>query len=219
MYQRLSLGDVGVYRDTATNCEKLGHIHQRGPFDAGEAFRFTPSGMGRGTYCHGVLTLSGRGWCLTEWPISTRLVAVYLKRSQLSKCLASLQADDVLIVWKLDRLGRSLRDLIPLLDDLKARRVALRSLTESIDTTTPTGRAMWQMVGILAELERSLMQERTKAGRAAAVARGVKMGRKPLLSAQQGNLARKLIEQGEHPNTVASFLNVSRSTMYRALRT
>ena len=68
----------------------------------------------------------------------------------------------MLTVWKLDRLGRSLRDLIALLDDLKALGVAFRSLTEAIDTETPTGRAMWQMVGILAELERSLIQERTK---------------------------------------------------------
>src|SRR6266850_5359966 len=70
----------------------------------------------------------------------------HVKRLQLTKCLASLHAGDVLIVWKLDRLGRSLRDLIALLDDLKVREVASRSLTESIDTTTPTGRAMWQMV-------------------------------------------------------------------------
>ena len=97
----------------------------------------------------------------------------------MTTCLTTLEAGDVLIVWKLDRLGRSLRDLITLLDDLKAREVAFRSLTEAIDTTTPTGRAMWQMVGILAELERSLIQERTIAGRAAAQARGVKMGRKP----------------------------------------
>ena len=76
---------------------------------------------------------------------------------------------------------------------------------------------MWQMVGILAELERSLIQERTKAGRAAAVARGVPMGRKRLLSAQQADHARKLIEQGEGPDNVAQSLNVSRGTLYRAL--
>lgn len=111
-----------------------------------------------------------------------------------------------------------MRDLIGLLDDLKARGVAFHSLTESIDTTTATGRAMWQMVGILAELERSLIQERTKAGRAAAVARGVKMGRKPKLTPQQAAHARKLVEQGEHPDTVARSLNVSRRTVYRALR-
>ena len=123
----------------------------------------------------------------------------------------------MLTVWKLDRLGRSLRDLIALLDDLKAQGVAFQSLTEAIDTETPTGRAMWQMVGILAELERSLIQERTKAGRAAAVARGVRMGRKRLLSAQQVAHARKLIEQGEGPDNVAQSLNVSRRTLYRAL--
>ncbi len=139
------------------------------------------------------------------------------KRPELTKCLKTLKAGDVLTVWKLDRLGRSLRDLIALLDDLKPQSVAFRSLTEAIDTKTPTGRAMWQMVGILAELERSLIQERTKAGRAAAVARGVKMGRKRLLSAQQVAHARKLMEQGEGPDNVAKSLFVSRRTLYRAL--
>jgi len=142
----------------------------------------------------------------------------HVKRPQLTQCLASLQAGDMLVVWKLDRLGRSLRDLIALLDDLKARDIAFRSLTEAIDTTTPTGRAMWQMVGILAELERSLIQERTKAGRAAAQARGVKMGRKPLLSASQVAHARTLLEQGERLVHVAQLLSVSRRTLERAVR-
>ena len=91
----------------------------------------------------------------------------------------------MLIVWKLDRLGRSLRDLITLLDELKGQGIKFKSLTEAIDTETPTGRAMWQMVGVLAELEKSLIRERTKAGRAAAKRRGVKMGRKPKLSPPQ----------------------------------
>src|SRR2546428_2218540 len=141
----------------------------------------------------------------------------HVKRPELAKCLKALKAGDILVVWKLDRLGRSLHDLIGLLDNLKTRGVAFRSVTESIDTATPTGRAMWQMVGILAELERSLIQERTKAGRAAQ-ARGVKIGRKPLLSAQQIAHAHKLLEQGEHHNTVARSLSVSRRTLYRALR-
>ena len=76
---------------------------------------------------------------------------------------------------------------------------------------------MWQMVGILAEPERSLIQERTKAGRAAAVARGVRMGRKRLLSTQQATHARQLIKQGESPGHVAKSLKVSRRTLYRAL--
>jgi DNA invertase Pin-like site-specific DNA recombinase len=108
--------------------------------------------------------------------------------------------------------------LINFLDDLKSRGVAFQSVTEAIDTTTPTGRAMWQMVGILAELERSLIQKWTKAGRAAAVARGVKMGRKSKLTTQQATHAKKLIEQGEHNNTVAKSLNVSRRTLYRVLQ-
>jgi len=141
----------------------------------------------------------------------------HVKRPELTKCLKTLKAGDVLIVWKLDRFGRSLHDLIGLLDDLKTRGVAFRSLTDAIDTATPTGRAMWQMVEILAELERSLMQERTKAGRAAAQARGVKMGRKPLLSAPQVAHARKLLEQGESPGDIAQSLNVSRRTLYRVL--
>src|SRR5713101_4332622 len=94
-----------------------------------------------------------------------KATGAHAKRPALATCLKALKAGDVLIVWKLDRLGRSLHDLIGLLDALKGRGVAFRSLTESIDTATPTGRAMWQMVGILAELERSLIQERTKAGR------------------------------------------------------
>jgi DNA invertase Pin-like site-specific DNA recombinase len=90
-------------------------------------------------------------------------------------------------------------------------------LTEAIDTETPTGRAMWQMVGVLAELERSLIQERTKAGREAAKRRGVKLGRKLKLSPQQVAHARKLIEHGESPAHVAQLLKVARSTLYVAL--
>jgi DNA invertase Pin-like site-specific DNA recombinase len=139
------------------------------------------------------------------------------KRPQLEKCITSLTAGDMLVVWKLDRLGRSLSDLIKLLDDLKGQGVMFCSLTESIDTATATGRAMWQMVGVLAELERSLIKERTKAGRAAAMARGVKMGRKQLLSPQQAQHARNLLEQGNNPREVAALLKVSKSTLYRAL--
>jgi DNA invertase Pin-like site-specific DNA recombinase len=139
------------------------------------------------------------------------------KRPELDKCLRRLSAGDVLVVWKLDRLGRSLRDLITLLDDLKGQGVKFKSLTESIDTQTPTGRAMWQMVGVLAELERSVIQERTQAGREAAKRRGVKLGRKPKLSQQQIAHARKLVENGESPTQVAQLLKVARSTLYAAL--
>jgi len=143
--------------------------------------------------------------------------ATGVKRPALLRCLKALKTGDTLIVWKLDRLGRSLRDLIAMLDDLKAQGVKFRSLTEAIDTETPTGRAMWQMIGVLAELERSLISERTRAGAKAAKARGVKFGRKPKLTRQQIEHARKLIDQGEAVADVADSLKVGRATLYRAL--
>ena len=99
-----------------------------------------------------------------------------------------------------------------MLDDLRDRSVKFRSLTEATDTETPTGLAMWQMIGVLAELERSLISERTRAGVIAARRRGVKFGRKPKLTRQQIEHARKLLEGGEPPQTVADSYKVSRST-------
>lgn len=147
------------------------------------------------------------------------------RRPALLRCLKKLEHGDTLIVWKLDRLGRSLRDLITMLDDLKQRGVKFRSLTEAkfrslteaIDTETPTGRAMWQMIGVLAELERSLIGERTRAGVKAAQRRGVKFGRKPKLTPQQIAHAQKLIEDGQRREDVADLFKVSRVTLYRAL--
>src|ERR1035437_2361799 len=139
------------------------------------------------------------------------------KRPALLRCLKKLEHGDTLTVWKLDRLGRSLRDLITMPDDLKKRGVKFRSLTEAIDTETPTGRAMWQMIGVLAELERSLIIERTRAGVKDAKRRGTKFGRKPKLSAKQIAHARKLIDDGQRREDVAALLNVNRTTLYRAL--
>ena len=80
-------------------------------------------------------------------------------RPEFQKCLKKLGTGDSLIVWKLDRLGRSLRDLIIILDDFKERGIKFRSLTENIDTESPTGRAMWQMIGVLADYaERAVMR-------------------------------------------------------------
>jgi DNA invertase Pin-like site-specific DNA recombinase len=138
-------------------------------------------------------------------------------RPQLQKCLKKLERGDTLIVWKLDRLARSVRDLITILDDLKARGVAFRSLTEAIDTQTPTGRAMWQMIGVMVGFERSLIAERTYAGIKAAKKRGVKFGRKPKLKPYQIDQARKRIKNGEAPGDVADSFNIGRSTLYRAL--
>ena len=139
------------------------------------------------------------------------------KRPALLRCLKKLEPGDILIVWKLDRLGRSLRDLITMLDELKQHGVKFRSLTEHIDTDTPTGRAMWQMIALLVELERSLIIERTRAGIEAARARGMRSGPKPKLTAPQIEHARKLHEKGDSANAIAGILNVSRATVYRAL--
>lgn len=141
-----------------------------------------------------------------------------LKRPALKRCLSALKPGDTLIVWKLDRLGRSVRDLLNLLDDLHTRRIGFHSLTEAIDTDTTTGRAMLHMVAMLAELERGVMVERTQAGLKIARAKGVKFGRKFKLSPQQISHARQLIEHGEAVPDVAKLLSVDRATLYRALQ-
>jgi len=107
-----------------------------------------------------------------------------------------------------------------MLDDLKRRGVKFRSLTEHIDTDTLTGRAMWQMIGLLAELERSLINERTRTGIKAAKRRGGKFGRKRKLTPPQIDHARILIESGElDRQAIADLFNVNRTTLYRALAT
>src|SRR5262249_60740292 len=143
------------------------------------------------------------------------LSGVTTKRPALTRCLKALRPGDTLIVWKLDRLGPSLRDLITLLDELRAQGIKFRSLTEHIDTETAAGRAMWQMIGVLAELERSLITERTRAGVKAAKASGVTFGRKPKLTPQQIKHARALRDQGEPPKAIADLFKVGRSTIYR----
>ncbi len=100
------------------------------------------------------------------------LTGAHVNRPALARCLKTLQPGDTLIVWKLDRLGRSLRDLIHMLDDFKRQGIKFKSLTEAIDTETPTGRAMWQMIGVLAELERSLDHRTHPRGREGGAAPG-----------------------------------------------
>ena len=140
------------------------------------------------------------------------------KRSALLRCLETLEEGDTLIVWKLDRLARSLSELIHMLDKLRERGVRFQSLIEAIDTETTTGDAIWQLIGMLADMERSLVAERTRAGVKAAQSRGVRFGRKPKLTAPQLAHVRKLIEQGEAVPEVAKLLSVDRATIYRALQ-
>ena len=139
------------------------------------------------------------------------------QRPALRRCLKKLEHGDTLIVWKLDRLARSVRDLIAITEDLNKRGVHFRSLTEDISTATPGGKLVFHIFAAIAEFERGIILERTHAGIQAAKGRDVKFGRKRKLTAQQISHVRKLIKQGEAPQAVASLLRVSRATVYRAL--
>ena len=140
-------------------------------------------------------------------------------RPELNKLLDQLRPGDTLVVWRLDRLGRSIRHLIDQLSELQDRGIEFRSLQENIDTTSPGGRLVFHIFASLAEFERDLIKERTHAGLAAARARGRTGGRPPSLTDDQITTARKLYDQQDM--TVAQIgevLSVSRSTIYRALQ-
>lgn len=140
------------------------------------------------------------------------------KRPGLADALDALAPGDVFTVWRLDRMGRNLADLLAIVQEIEAKGAAFRSLAESIDTTTPTGRLFFHMAGAFAEFERSLTIERTRAGLDAAKRRGVKLGRRRALSPDQIHKARLMIEAGESPRSVARALAVSESTLYRAFK-
>ena len=139
-------------------------------------------------------------------------------RPGLAEALAFLRDGDTLVVWKLDRLGRSLRHLIDTVNALSARGVGLRSLGEALDTSTPGGKLVFHVFGALAEFERELIVERTQAGLKAARARGRLGGRPPLLSGKKLEMARSLMTSPD--NSIAEVcrtLAVSRATLYRAI--
>jgi DNA invertase Pin-like site-specific DNA recombinase len=139
-------------------------------------------------------------------------------RPQLKRALKHLKSGDVLVVWKLDRLGRSLGHLIETVSGLKDRGVGFASISESIDTTTPGGKLFFHMLGALAEFERDLIVERTKAGIEAARKRGQHLGRPRKLNSTQLKHAKKLIGDGTSRNEVARILDVNPSTLYRNLQ-
>jgi DNA invertase Pin-like site-specific DNA recombinase len=139
------------------------------------------------------------------------------KRPGLMRCIKSLQNGDRLTVWRLDRLARSLRDLVAMIEDFNKRGIQFRSLTEEINTTTPGGKLVFHIFAALAEFERGLIIERTREGMRAARARGVRSGPKPKLSRQQIEHAQRLIDEGQYRQRVADLFKVSRVTLYRAL--
>ena len=139
-------------------------------------------------------------------------------RPELKASLGYMRAGDTLVVWKLDRLARSLKQLIDTVEDLGARGIGLRSLTEAIDTTTSGGKLIFHIFAALAEFERAVIRERTLAGLAAARARGRKGGRPPALAAKDLAAAKAMLRDPEITvSEIARRLGVAPSTLYRHL--
>jgi DNA invertase Pin-like site-specific DNA recombinase len=139
-------------------------------------------------------------------------------RKGLGEAFEFLREGDTLVVWKLDRLGRSLKHLIELVTELDQRGVGFRSLQENIDTNTSGGKLIFHVFGALAEFERDIIRERTQAGLAAARSRGRRGGRPKAMSEQQVTMARTLLNDPKtNVSEVCRTLGVSRSTLYRHL--
>jgi DNA invertase Pin-like site-specific DNA recombinase len=139
------------------------------------------------------------------------------ERPGLNRALKRLKPGDVLVVWKLDRLGRSLTHLIAMTSELRDAGIGFESLRDSIDTTSAGGRFYFHMLAALAEFEREMIVERTKAGIAAAKRAGVRVGRPPKLSPKQIEQARGEIAAGATVETTAQGLGVSATTLARSL--
>ena len=138
-------------------------------------------------------------------------------RPGLVMALEMLREDDTLIVWKLDHLGRSVKQLVGLVSDLQKQGVQFKSLTDSIDTSTPSGRFFFHVMASLAEMERELTIERTRAGLETARKYGRKGGRRPKMTESKIESAKKLLASGIPPKDVAKNLGVSIPTLYRWL--
>jgi DNA invertase Pin-like site-specific DNA recombinase len=141
------------------------------------------------------------------------------ERKGLEEALSYVRKGDTLVVWRLDRLGRSLRDLIDTISKLDSRNIGFKSITENIDTTTSGGKLIFHIFGALAEFERNLIRERTTAGIEAARARGRKGGRPKALTPKQVAMAQALYDAKTH--TIAEIcktFNVGRTTLFRYVR-
>lgn len=132
--------------------------------------------------------------------------------------LAGVQRGDRLTVWKLDRAGRSVAHLVQLVNDLDGRGVQFRSITDAIDTSTPSGRLTFHVFASIAEFEHDLIVERTQAGLTAARARGVATGRKSPISAAQAALIEELADRGQSHAAISALVGVSRAAVGRVLR-
>ncbi|WP_075223225.1 recombinase family protein [Acuticoccus yangtzensis] len=139
-------------------------------------------------------------------------------RPGLKACLDYLHEGDVLVVWKLDRLGRSLPHLLAIIGDLRTRAIAFRSLTEAMDTDTPHGELLFSLFGALAQYERALTRERVVAGLAAAKRRGRHGGRPPTLGAEEIEQITAALEAGASKASVCRTFKVARSTLQDTLK-
>jgi DNA invertase Pin-like site-specific DNA recombinase len=139
-------------------------------------------------------------------------------RPALKRALATLKKGDTFVVYKLDRLARSLADLIKILDGFAAKGVEFKSLNESIDTSTPIGRLIWQIIGAFAEFERQVINERVNAGIARAKDQGIRFGRPAKLTQSQISEALRLRASGETYPYIARLFNVGRTTLIETLR-
>ncbi len=137
------------------------------------------------------------------------------ERPGLTKTMEMLREHDSLVVWKLDRLGRSVKQLVDLVGDLQKRGIHFKSLTDAIDTSTTSGRFFFHVMASLAEMERELIIERTRAGLAVAHQLGRKSGRKAKMTPSKIESAKKLLASGTPPKDVAKNLGVSVPTLYR----
>ena len=137
-------------------------------------------------------------------------------RQELGNCLKALRAGDTLVVWRLDRLGRSLPDLVQVIAGLDEKGIGFESITEKLETSSAAGRLVFHVFAALAEFERNLIRERTRAGLAAARARGRSGGRKPKLDARQIREIKRLMSDPTIPvGQIAERYKVSRTTIYK----
>ncbi|WP_104577611.1 recombinase family protein [Ralstonia insidiosa] len=161
------------------------------------------------------LLKAGVGFIFSE----KRSAASMAGRPQLEKLLRTLKRGDTVIVYKLDRIARSLKDLLRIIERIEEKGAQFRSLTESLDTTTPAGRMLFHMVGAFAEFERELIRERTRAGMEAAVRRGVKLGRHYAMSREDEAEAMRLWRQGTMTKSaIARMYGVHMSSVKRAIK-